>query len=104
MKLIIFPDDGGGGPGGGGMLCLYTLKNPSTPERVFRAPCGVTCVSFHPKVSSESPLTDDPAPRCARDVLSVLLWPERLPTNLKQRVRVWVEADSEQLIELLCLP
>ncbi|XP_063868428.1 dynein axonemal intermediate chain 1-like [Scylla paramamosain] len=45
-------DEGGGGPVGGGMLCLYTLKNPSTPERVFRAPCGVTCVSFHPQYGS----------------------------------------------------
>lgn len=40
------------GDGGGGMLCLYTLKNPSTPEQVFRAPCGVTCLAFHPKVST----------------------------------------------------
>ncbi|XP_045122648.1 dynein axonemal intermediate chain 1-like [Portunus trituberculatus] len=45
-------DEGGGGSVGGGMLCLYTLKNPSTPERVFRAPCGVTCMSFHPQYGS----------------------------------------------------
>nr|XP_045610794.1 dynein intermediate chain 2, ciliary-like [Procambarus clarkii] len=37
---------------GMGMMCLYTLKNPATPERVFRAPCGVTSVSFHPKYGS----------------------------------------------------
>ncbi|XP_069987018.1 dynein intermediate chain 2, ciliary [Penaeus vannamei] len=41
-----------GGPLGEGMLCIYTLKNPSTPERVLRAPCGVTCVHFHPKHGS----------------------------------------------------
>ncbi|XP_069948680.1 dynein intermediate chain 2, ciliary-like [Cherax quadricarinatus] len=41
-----------GGDDGTGMLCLYTLKNPSTPERVFRAPCGVTCVCFHPQHGS----------------------------------------------------
>ncbi|XP_042888961.1 dynein intermediate chain 2, ciliary-like [Penaeus japonicus] len=41
-----------GGPQGEGMLCMYTLKNPSTPERVLRAPCGVTCVHFHPKHGS----------------------------------------------------
>ncbi|XP_071522576.1 dynein intermediate chain 2, ciliary-like isoform X2 [Panulirus ornatus] len=41
-----------GGPEGSGMLCLYTLKNPATPERVFHSPCGVTCVSFHPKHGS----------------------------------------------------
>ncbi|ROT64947.1 putative dynein intermediate chain 1, axonemal [Penaeus vannamei] len=40
-----------GGPLGEGMLCIYTLKNPSTPERVLRAPCGVTCVHFHPKAT-----------------------------------------------------
>ncbi|XP_050736135.1 dynein axonemal intermediate chain 1-like isoform X2 [Eriocheir sinensis] len=44
--------EGGAGPGGVGMLCLYSLKNPSTPERVFRAPCGVTCLAFHPKHGS----------------------------------------------------
>ncbi|KAK4328086.1 hypothetical protein Pmani_001559 [Petrolisthes manimaculis] len=40
------------GCGSGGMLCLYTLKNPATPERVYRAPCGVTCIAFHPKHKS----------------------------------------------------
>ncbi|XP_045108688.1 dynein intermediate chain 2, ciliary-like isoform X3 [Portunus trituberculatus] len=38
-----------GGPEGAGMLCLYTLKNPATPERVFHTPCGVLCLDFHPK-------------------------------------------------------
>lgn len=38
-----------GGPEGGGMLCLYTLKNPATPERVFHTPCGVLCLHLHPK-------------------------------------------------------
>ncbi|XP_042232430.1 dynein axonemal intermediate chain 1-like [Homarus americanus] len=41
-----------GGPEGSGMLCVYTLKNPTSPERVFRAPCGVTCATFHPKHGS----------------------------------------------------
>ncbi|XP_042222347.1 dynein, 78 kDa intermediate chain, flagellar outer arm-like, partial [Homarus americanus] len=34
---------------GAGMLCLYTLKNPTTPERIFHAHSGVTCVHLHPK-------------------------------------------------------
>ncbi|KAG7155501.1 Dynein, 78 kDa intermediate chain, flagellar outer arm-like 4, partial [Homarus americanus] len=33
---------------GAGMLCLYTLKNPTTPERIFHAHSGVTCVHLHP--------------------------------------------------------
>ena len=33
-----------------GLLCLFSLKNPGNPERVFPAPCGVTCVHLHPKV------------------------------------------------------
>ncbi|CAL4062154.1 unnamed protein product, partial [Meganyctiphanes norvegica] len=41
-----------GGPEGDGMLCLYTLKNPATPERAFCTPCGVTTLQFHPKLGS----------------------------------------------------
>ncbi|XP_069959881.1 dynein axonemal intermediate chain 1-like [Cherax quadricarinatus] len=41
-----------GGPEGCGMLCLYTLKNPATPERVFHTPCGVLSLNFHPKHGS----------------------------------------------------
>ena len=33
-----------------GMLCLYTLKNPISAEKVFRTQSGVTCVQFHPRV------------------------------------------------------
>ncbi|XP_071522591.1 dynein axonemal intermediate chain 1-like isoform X2 [Panulirus ornatus] len=41
-----------GGAEGPGMLCLYTLKNPATPERVFHTPCGVLCLHFHPQHGS----------------------------------------------------
>nr|XP_045610725.1 dynein intermediate chain 2, ciliary-like [Procambarus clarkii] len=41
-----------GGPEGAGMLCLFTLKNPASPERVFHAPCGVLSLHFHPKHGS----------------------------------------------------
>ncbi|XP_047482927.1 dynein intermediate chain 2, ciliary-like [Penaeus chinensis] len=40
----------GGGEEMGGMLCLYTLKSPSTPERVFHTPFGVVTARFHPQV------------------------------------------------------
>ncbi|XP_063591850.1 dynein intermediate chain 2, ciliary-like [Penaeus indicus] len=42
----------GGGEEMGGMLCLYTLKSPSTPERVFRTPFGVVTARFHPQHGS----------------------------------------------------
>ena len=34
-----------------GYLCLFSLKNPSYPEYLCKAPCGVMCVDIHPKVS-----------------------------------------------------
>nr|XP_045597850.1 dynein intermediate chain 2, ciliary-like isoform X1 [Procambarus clarkii] len=34
------------------MVCVFTLKNPSNPERTFRSQYGVTCVNFHPKHGS----------------------------------------------------
>ncbi|XP_068233961.1 dynein axonemal intermediate chain 1-like [Palaemon carinicauda] len=34
---------------GTGLVCLFSLKSPTNPERVFPAPCGVTCVHFHPQ-------------------------------------------------------
>nr|XP_027228347.1 dynein intermediate chain 2, ciliary-like [Penaeus vannamei] len=37
---------------GEGMICLFTLKNPGIPERVFQSPCGVTSVQFHPSRAS----------------------------------------------------
>ncbi|XP_076042119.1 dynein intermediate chain 2, ciliary-like [Oratosquilla oratoria] len=40
------------GPESEGMLCLFTLKNPSSPERVFKTQSGVTYVQFHPKIRS----------------------------------------------------
>ncbi|XP_076042145.1 dynein axonemal intermediate chain 1-like [Oratosquilla oratoria] len=40
------------GPESEGMLCLFTLKNPSSPERVFKTNCGITYIQFHPKVRS----------------------------------------------------
>ncbi|KAK7079745.1 cytoplasmic dynein with WD40 domain, partial [Halocaridina rubra] len=43
---------GAEGKDGTGMLCLFSLKNPATPERVFPAPCGVTSVHFHPQHSN----------------------------------------------------
>ncbi|ROT72844.1 Dynein intermediate chain 1, axonemal [Penaeus vannamei] len=42
----------GGGEEMGGMLCLYTLKSPSTPERVFHTPFGVVTARFHPQHGS----------------------------------------------------
>ncbi|XP_050705726.1 dynein axonemal intermediate chain 1-like isoform X2 [Eriocheir sinensis] len=33
-----------------GLLCVYTLKNPVSPERVYHTPSGVTSIHFHPKV------------------------------------------------------
>lgn len=36
---------------GSGLVCLYSLKNPNTPERSFPSPCGVTSVHLHPAVS-----------------------------------------------------
>ncbi|XP_042858693.1 dynein axonemal intermediate chain 1-like [Penaeus japonicus] len=42
----------GGGEERGGMLCLYTLKSPSTPERVFHTPYGVVTAKFHPQHGS----------------------------------------------------
>ncbi|KAK3879026.1 hypothetical protein Pcinc_016382 [Petrolisthes cinctipes] len=38
-----------GGAEGPGMLCVFTLKNPSTPEKVFHSPASVTCVHLHPQ-------------------------------------------------------
>ena len=35
---------------GAGAVCLYTLKNPSAPERILRTESGVTSVHFHPTV------------------------------------------------------
>ncbi|XP_064097254.1 LOW QUALITY PROTEIN: dynein intermediate chain 2, ciliary-like [Macrobrachium nipponense] len=40
-----------GGHEGPGMMCVYNLKNTVTPERVFRAPCGVITVQFHPQIA-----------------------------------------------------
>ena len=34
----------------GGFLCVYTLKNPASPERVFHTSSGVTSIHFHPEV------------------------------------------------------
>ncbi|XP_064097257.1 dynein axonemal intermediate chain 1-like isoform X2 [Macrobrachium nipponense] len=34
---------------GNGLVCIFSLKSPNNPERVFPAPCGVTCVHFHPQ-------------------------------------------------------
>ena len=31
-----------------GKICLFSLKNPSYPEFVCKAPCGVMCVDFNP--------------------------------------------------------
>ncbi|KAK4305065.1 hypothetical protein Pmani_023030 [Petrolisthes manimaculis] len=38
-----------GGAEGPGMLCVFTLKNPATPEKVFHSPASVTCVHLHPQ-------------------------------------------------------
>ncbi|XP_063851421.1 dynein intermediate chain 2, ciliary-like [Scylla paramamosain] len=35
-----------------GYLCLFSLKNPSVPERCLLCSCGVTCVQFHPSKDS----------------------------------------------------
>ena len=29
-----------------GLICLYSLKNPSFPEYICRAPCGVLCLDI----------------------------------------------------------
>nr|XP_053654640.1 dynein axonemal intermediate chain 1-like [Cherax quadricarinatus] len=90
----------------GGMVCLFTLKNPSTPERTFRSQCGVTCVHFHPKYGSmvgagwsdgtvvvydvsslQSPLTIYSSPVNGKHLLPVT------------RVR-WVETDVEAGLSL----
>ncbi|XP_069954615.1 uncharacterized protein [Cherax quadricarinatus] len=33
-----------------GLVCVYTLKNPATPDRVFQVPSGVNTLHFHPQV------------------------------------------------------
>ncbi|XP_063874202.1 dynein intermediate chain 2, ciliary-like [Scylla paramamosain] len=33
-----------------GLLCVFTLKNPASPERVYHTPCGVTSLHFHPQI------------------------------------------------------
>ena len=30
-------------------MCVYSLKNPSYPEYLCKAHCGVMCVDIHPK-------------------------------------------------------
>ncbi|XP_071516735.1 dynein axonemal intermediate chain 1-like [Panulirus ornatus] len=40
-----------GEPESVGMLCIYSLKNPDTPERVFHAPGGIITLHFHPQRS-----------------------------------------------------
>ncbi|KAK4306276.1 hypothetical protein Pmani_021898 [Petrolisthes manimaculis] len=37
---------------GSGLVCLYSLKNPNTPERSFPSPCGVTSVHLHPTLGN----------------------------------------------------
>ena len=32
------------------MVCVFSLKNPSYPEFLCHAPCGVMCLDFHPEV------------------------------------------------------
>ena len=34
-----------------GVVCVFSLKNPSYPEFLCHAPCGVMCLDFHPEVS-----------------------------------------------------
>ena len=31
-----------------GMVCMFSLKNPSYPEYVCVAPCGVMCIDINP--------------------------------------------------------
>ena len=33
-----------------GVVCVFSLKNPSYPEFLCQAPCGVMCLDFHPEV------------------------------------------------------
>lgn len=33
------------------MVCVFSLKNPSYPEYLCQAPCGVMCLDIHPEVS-----------------------------------------------------
>ncbi|XP_018020947.2 dynein intermediate chain 2, ciliary-like [Hyalella azteca] len=40
------------GTEGAGAVCVYSLKNPSHPERLLLHSCGVTCVQFHPTIAS----------------------------------------------------
>ncbi|XP_037780175.1 dynein intermediate chain 2, ciliary-like [Penaeus monodon] len=52
-SLVVYVDFYGHEPTEGeGMICLFTLKNPGIPERVFQSPCGVTSVQFHPTRAS----------------------------------------------------
>ena len=32
-----------------GVVCVFSLKNPSYPEFLCHAPCGVMCLDFHPE-------------------------------------------------------
>ena len=34
-----------------GVVCVFSLKNPSYPEFLCHAPCGVMCLDFHPEVT-----------------------------------------------------
>ncbi|XP_069169727.1 dynein axonemal intermediate chain 1 [Procambarus clarkii] len=40
----------GGESESAGLLCVFTLKNPATPHRVFRAASGFSTLHFHPQV------------------------------------------------------
>ena len=37
-----------------GMVCVFSLKNPSYPEFLCKAPCGVMCIDVNPMVISKS--------------------------------------------------
>ena len=37
-----------------GVVCVFSLKNPSYPEFLCQAPCGVMCLDFHPEVGLEN--------------------------------------------------
>uniref|UniRef100_A0A7S3GGM1 Uncharacterized protein n=1 Tax=Palpitomonas bilix TaxID=652834 RepID=A0A7S3GGM1_9EUKA len=37
---------------GGGLICVWSLKNPSSPEFSFTTESGVMCLDFHPQHSS----------------------------------------------------
>ena len=42
-----------------GVVCVFSLKNPSYPEFLCHAPCGVMCLDFHPEVTHLE-FTSDP--------------------------------------------